>query len=714
MFTADKKGISLPKTTIPDLGKVSPDRVKNAAIRPAKLKDDNPVLSGVPSNSGIIDNMKEEKITVNKDLWANQPTSKIYNAKSIAENQILGINRVIKLKVIIEGKLFRHFKYFKLNQSVSQHHSFDLTLAAEEVGDDENHDMESAQNFLGKRLTVVFLYKDVVDGPERTFVGVITEVGYEQDQGGLGNIILSGFDPTVLLDAAPHTQSFGGAQAISLNSVADRIVKEGLGTSKYDFRVNCAYTTNIGYTSQYNETHFNYLARIAEAYGEQFFYDGEVLHFGQLPPQEHSVELEYGSNVSDIKVKMRAVHVNPTYYGYNSSKNEKLTTGKSDINHRSDIANRAYQISHETFTTPSLRVAPIKSLTYKDVDSSQRGTAGSNATQVFITTGNTSLPFLYPGCLADLKMRKKDSTKTSHFTKLMITEVTHEVDGRGYYNGIFQAIAADTGFLPRPNFAHPSAESQFAKVISNADPLNQGRVQVKFDWQTNDTTEWIRVMTPDAGGSDQVSTNRGFMSIPEVGDQVMVDFVHDNPDRPFVMGSMFHGKVGGGGGADNNVKSLSSKSGNKLELHDGEGSVFLTDNGGANMKFDGAGNAVVNVNTDHTTNAGQNHLVNVGSNHTTGVGGEEGAPPHSLLQMDASGNITLDGKTNITLRVGENSITITKDGISISSKAGMLDMNSSENALLVTQNSLSIHSKSIMSVNSAAAIYVSGKEVEIN
>lgn len=359
-------------------------------------------------------------------------------------------------------------------------------------------------------------------------------------------------------------------------------------------------------------------------------------------------------------------------------------------------------------------MAPIKSLTYKDVDSSQKGTAGSNATQVFVTTGNTSLPFLYPGCLADIKMRKKDSTKTSHFTKLMITEVNHEVDGRGYYNGTFQAIAADTGFLPRPDFVHPSAESQFAKVVSNADPLNQGRVQVKFDWQTNDTTEWIRVMTPDAGGSDKVSTNRGFMSIPEVGDQVMVDFVHDNPDRPFVMGSMFHGKVGGGGGADNNVKSLSSKSGNKLELHDGEGSVFLTDKGGANMKFDGAGNAVVNVITDHITNAGQNHMLNAGSNHTTGVGGEKGAPPNSLLHMDASGNITLDGKTNITLRVGENSITITKDGISISSKAGMLDMNSSENALLVTQNSLSIHSKDIMSVNSAATVYVSGKEVEIN
>lgn len=44
------------------------------------------------------------------------------------------------------------------------------------------------------------------------------------------------------------------------------------------------------------------------------------------------------------------------------------------------------------------------------------------------------------------------------------------------------------------------------------------------------------MMSPDAGGTDQVSQNRGYVAIPEVGDQVMVGFVHNHPDRPFVMG----------------------------------------------------------------------------------------------------------------------------------------------------------------------------------
>ncbi|MGN7863982.1 type VI secretion system Vgr family protein [Chryseobacterium sp. 22458] len=581
-------------------------------------------------------------MTTDGKLWSNQPTSKIHNASSIPTSQILGINRVVKLEIVVEGKLIPHFKHFSLTQSTLKHHSFSLILAYDTLGNAENHNLEEAQNFLGKRITVVFKYKDVEDSPERNFVGVITEVGFSQEKGSLGNIVLTGYSPTVLLDAAPHIQSFGGGQEISLNSIVDQVIREGLGGNKFDFRVDAQHG-NVSYSSQYEETHYNYLARIAEAYGEQFYYDGEILHFGKLPPQEKPVQLVYGSSVQDIRINMKAQHVNPTFYGYNSSKNEKLTTGDSKINHQSDIAKRAYEISQKTFKTPSLRVAPIKASSFMDIDASQKGTAGSKAVNVFITSGNTSIPFLYPGCIADLEMRKSETNQTSYFTKLMITVVSHEVDARGYYTGNFEAIAADTGFIPRPEFETPKAEPQFGKVISNTDPLNQGRVQVQFDWQNGQsTTEFIRVMSPDAGSSDKVSKNRGFMSVPEVGDQVVVNFVHQHPDRPFVMGGLFHGNIGAGGGAGNNIMSFSGRSGAELKYDNGAGSMNLQDQGGANMHFDGAGNAA--------TNAAVSKTINVGK-------GSE-----SLLKMDNAGNISLTCNTNITLTTGKSSLTMKSDG----------------------------------------------------
>lgn len=656
----------------------------------------------------------ENRAVVNDKLWSDQPTSKILNAGSIAASQILGINRVVKLEVVIEGKTIAHFKHFTLQQSAVKHHHFSLTLAHDSLGNVENYQLEEAQNFLGKRLTVIFKYKDVEGGPERNFVGVITEVGFSQEKGSLGNVVLKGYSPTVLLDAAPHIQSFGGAQAISLNRIADQVIKEAFSSNKFDFRVDAQYG-DISYSSQYEETHYNYLARIAEAYGEQFFYDGEVLHFGKLPPQEQPVKLIYGSSVTDVSIKMKAQHVNPSFYGYNSSKNEKLTTGNSNISHASDIAKRAYDISQKTFTTPSLRVAPIKAASFTDIDASQKGTAGSKASDVFITSGTTTVPFLYPGCAADIEMRKNDSNETTYFTKLLITDVSHEVDARGYYTGAFEAIAADSGYIPRPEFESPKAEAQFAKVISNTDPMNQGRVQIQFDWQSgSDTSEFIRVMTPDAGGSDKVSKNRGFMAIPEVGDQVVVNFVHQHPDRPFVMGGMFHGQVGGGGGAGNNIKSLSSRSGNKLELDDGAGSVFLTDQGGANMKFDGAGNATTNTNNDKTVTVGNNNSVNVANDNTLKAGNTSmiDVGGNSVLQMDKSGKVSLTASTEFKIVVGASTIVIDKTGkITINGKEIKVDATQSIN--LSATNETTVGGKNVK-VTGSTEVQINGSKVNIN
>lgn len=660
MFQDDK---NLPKKGSDSL---KGDIAKNIQDIATNIPTSNKTMSTIKTAGSMAQSFMNQPLIptaptiVQNKVWAQQPTSKIFNAQAIPENAIAGINRVVRLDIHVEGKPIKYFKHFKLVQSATKHHEFELILAHDTLGNPENHNLEEAQNLLGKRITVVFKYKDIEEGPERNFVGVITEVGFSQEKGSLGNLILSGQSPTILLDAAPHIQSFGGAQSMSLNSIATEVIQQGLGQGKFDFRVD-AKQGNVPYSSQYEETHYNYLARIAEAYGEQFFYDGEVLHFGQLPPQEKPVKLTYGSNLTDIKVKMRAQHVNPSFYGYNSSKNERFKGGDTKINHTSDIAKRAYEISERTFQTPSLRIAPIRASSFMDIDASQKGTAGSKASEVFVTSGNTTVPFLYPGCIADVEMRKTDSTDTSYFTKLMLIEVTHEVDARGYYDGSFQAIAADTGYIPRPEFTIPVAEPQFGKVVSNTDPQNQGRVQVQLDWQSGqDSTEFIRVMSPDAGSSDKVGKNRGFMSIPEVGDQVIVNFVHLHPDRPFVMGGMYHGGIGAGGGEGNNIKSLSSRSGNKLELNDGEGSVFLTDQGGANMKFDGAGNANTNATKNKSVSVGEKNTVTVGDTHKTDVGNGQ-----SVLTMGKDGVIDLSSLEKLTLKVGDNSLEISTAGIKV-------------------------------------------------
>lgn len=570
---------------------------------------------------------------------SNTPTKSFKpdnSANSISSSQIFGINRLVKLNIVIEGKVISHYKHFTLSQNSSKHHEFELILAHDTLGNKENHNLESSQEFLGKRITIVQKYKDIQDSPERTFVGVITRVGFSQEKGGLPNIVLGGYSPTILLDSAPTVQSFGGEVPVNLSIIAAQLIKEGLGNSKYDVRIDANDYSEIPFSVQYNETHYNYLARMAEAYGEQFYYDGEVLHFGKLPPQNPPLKLIYGSNVSDIRVELKAVHTKPEFYGYNSSQNTKLTSGETQIKHKSDLARTAYdKTQNDIFQTRALQVAPIKATTDKDVVNSQESAAGSKAVEVFTVTGNISIPFLYPGCVADLEMRKPDSNQTSYFTRIMVIETSHDVDARGNYKGTFKAIASDTGFLPKPEFTIPTAQTQIATVISNTDPQGQGRVTVKFDWQLHDTTNFIRMMSPDAGGTDQITQNRGYVAIPEVGDQVMVGFVHNHPDRPFVMGGMFHGGVGLGGFADNRVKSIMTRSGHKVVFTEDE-SIIITDKSGNEIHLDTTGSNInisapetmtlncknmnINVTENMTTSVGQNASETIGMNNTQSIG----------------------------------------------------------------------------------------------
>ena len=95
------------------------------------------------------------------------------------------------------------------------------------------------------------------------------------------------------------------------------------------------------------------------------------------------LKLIYGSNVSDIRVELKAVHTKPEFYGCKSSQNAKLTSGETPIKHQSDLARTAYDKSqNDIFQTKALQVAPIKATTDKDVVNSQESAAGSKAVEV--------------------------------------------------------------------------------------------------------------------------------------------------------------------------------------------------------------------------------------------------------------------------------------------------------------------------------------------
>jgi len=74
-----------------------------------------------------------------------------------------------------------------------------------------------------------------------------------------------------------------------------------------------------------------------------------------------------------------------------------------------------------------------------------------------------------------------------------------------------------------------------ARVVAHNDPRNMGRIQIQYDWMEGSATAWARMATPHAGGG------RGFMFLPEKGDEVLVAFEHGDPERPYVVGALWNG-----------------------------------------------------------------------------------------------------------------------------------------------------------------------------
>lgn len=123
-------------------------------------------------------------------------------------------------------------------------------------------------------------------------------------------------------------------------------------------------------------------------------------------------------------------------------------------------------------------------------------------------------------------------------------------------------------------------------------------MQVDFPFATQYSKIWMRVMVPNAGSSDAVDKNSGIVFIPEKGDQVMVGFEFGDPNRSYVMGSMFHGK---NGETNNAIKSIILRCGTQVSFNDDQGSVHIEIPSGSTYDMDG--NVSINAPETITLNA---------------------------------------------------------------------------------------------------------------
>lgn len=124
-------------------------------------------------------------------------------------------------------------------------------------------------------------------------------------------------------------------------------------------------------------------------------------------------------------------------------------------------------------------------------------------------------------------------------------------------------------------------------VLNATDPEKQGRVQVQYPWLDDVLqSDWASMVAPFAGD------DRGVYWMPEVGDEVLVGFLHGAFRQAFVLGAMWNG-VSGAPSPDPRQRMLRSKNGHTIRFVD---STPAGGNLGALIVEDAHGNRVVMTN----------------------------------------------------------------------------------------------------------------------
>jgi len=153
-----------------------------------------------------------------------------------------------------------------------------------------------------------------------------------------------------------------------------------------------------------------------------------------------------------------------------------------------------------------------------------------------------------------------------------LTTVTHLFNRRSGFTSEISTAPPIFAGRPKP------ASATWGKVTRVDDPEHFGRVQVSLPALGEVETDWMGVLAAGAG------TGKGFVAMPDVGDQVLVLLLDGDPANGVVLGGLFglHGPEDYGvEGSGIRRYTLATPGGQKIRLDDTGQSLRMENKGGS-------------------------------------------------------------------------------------------------------------------------------------
>ncbi|WP_317119769.1 type VI secretion system Vgr family protein [Cronobacter malonaticus] len=220
----------------------------------------------------------------------------------------------------------------------------------------------------------------------------------------------------------------------------------------------------------------------------------------------------------------------------------------------------------------------------------------------------------------------------------------------------FEVIPADVPYRPSQKTPWPRTYGpQTAKVVGPQGESiwtdKYGRVKVKFHWDRlgkgDDTSSgWVRVSSAWAG------QGFGGVQIPRVGDEVVVDFINGDPDRPLITGRVYNEASMPPWALPAAATQMGFLSRSKDGSPDNASALRFEDKAGEEQVWLHAEkNMDTEIENDETHSVGSNRTKTIGANETTTVkkNRTETVVENETITVHQNRTETVDGNETITI-----------------------------------------------------------------
>jgi type VI secretion system secreted protein VgrG len=288
--------------------------------------------------------------------------------------------------------------------------------------------------------------------------------------------------------------------------------------------------------------------------------------------------------------------------------------------------------------------------------------------------GSGNVRALAVGALFTLENYPRDDQNREY---LVISSI-HHFGGMDFESGVshasadvtitFEAIPSKQPYrsLPttrRARVAGPQTAIVVGKAGEEIYTDQYGRVKVQFHWdrvgkRDENSSCWVRVSQVWAG------KNWGAMHIPRIGQEVIVDFLEGDPDRPIITGRVYNAAEMPpydlpANQTQSGVKSRSSKGGspanfNEIRFEDKMGSEMLTIHAEKDQSISVEHDESHTVGHDRTKGIGHDETTTVGHDRTETVGNNENITIGLNRTELVGSNETITIGSNRTISVGKN------------------------------------------------------------